>query len=416
MAIIHGGMQRATIKYPDIDLSKIKLIGWGAGQWFRDYFPLLNTKISYTVCPIADNVGKVIHGVPVNPTSALRDEDPDKVFILIIASHHNEIMNQIREIGDFKCMRAITFGMDGCALTRDLIALQENIDNIPNYRSKRPSNIGFFYQGPIFPYTELALAYQREKYPNDYHCLVTNYNSKEATRRCARWVDEIIEIEEADRSGYFVRNNMIRTARTGAAHIKQKGLDYCVRVRSGNIVFGDVADYIANSFGTDGTLNRGKIGFFMNWSWKNIPFHLSDAFMMARSSDMLDLWSVEEDCRLPSAPELQLTSDMHFSDLHKVGNEYYLWSNYAKKCGYPAETMKDYLEFMLRKTLPLEPKVTTYSLKHLSVFNLDHDNRMSPDQQWWESLNNNFDLEYQRSLSRFNGNFSISDYWSGRVG
>lgn len=417
MAIIYGDIKRLLIKYPEIDLKEIKFIGWGAGQWFKDYYSLLNIDVSYTVCPREENVGKIINGIEVKSTASLRSEDPEKVCILIFASHHNEIMNQIRAIGDFKCMRTIAFGMDGNTLAKELLSLQENINHIPICRGKKTSSIGFFYQGPVFPYTELALAYQRKKYPDDYHCLVTNRNNPaDALRKCARWVDEIIEIDEADRQGYFVRNNMIRTAKTGARHLLENGCDYSVRVRSGNVVVGDVSDYITHNFGEEGNLNLGKIGFFMGWSWKNVPFHLSDAFMLARASDMANLWALDEDLRNPADPEFQLTQQTHFSELRRISNENYLWESYAQRAGFPVETMKDYLDFMVKKILPLEPRLTTHSLKHLPIFNMDHDTKISPDIQWWDSLNKNFDLELQRGQARLDMNFTVEDHWSARVG
>ena len=49
MALISGGLDRLKIKYPDLDIDKMKIIGWGAGQWFRDYFKMLNISIKISV-------------------------------------------------------------------------------------------------------------------------------------------------------------------------------------------------------------------------------------------------------------------------------------------------------------------------------------------------------------------------------
>ena len=39
MALATGSIARASIKYPGLDPAKTKLIGWGAGQFFRDFYP-----------------------------------------------------------------------------------------------------------------------------------------------------------------------------------------------------------------------------------------------------------------------------------------------------------------------------------------------------------------------------------------
>jgi hypothetical protein len=418
MAVVHGGLERLGIKYPGIDLSGIKLIGWGAGQWFSDYYPLLELPLEYTVCPRPENQGRVINGVQVRSPEALRAEDPSRVVIVILASHSNEVTNQVRALGDFRCAPAIGFGVDPIPLIDELqqlirSGLMEAGSSLSQIRTAHREN-GFFYQGPLFPYSELALAYQRLKYPYDFHCLVT-YTVQDPVllSQCSRWVDEVILEDDVKNPGPFNRNLMMRTARRGSQRVLERGCKYAVRVRSGNVVFGNLEKYIRRQYGA-GELNKDKIGFYMGWSWKNVPFHISDAFMVARANDMVKLWGVPED----GAPieSIAVSEDSHFSEYKKVTSECYLWSSYAKSQGFSVDSLHDYYSFMKDRLLPLEPEMNTFSLKHVPIFNLEFDNSMSPDIAWWRRLSENFDAEYARGLARYESACTIRDYWRAKLG
>ena len=53
MSIVTGTLLRARLKYPDLDLSKVRLVGWGAGQFFQDFYPCVSEylNLQYTICP-----------------------------------------------------------------------------------------------------------------------------------------------------------------------------------------------------------------------------------------------------------------------------------------------------------------------------------------------------------------------------
>ncbi len=415
MAIVIGSLDRILIKYPTVNINSLKFIGWGAGQQFKDHFKHLEISIEYTICPLTQNQGKNINGVRVEKPEILNQEDPSKTVILIFSSASNEIINQIRNLGDFMCVPALTFGMDSVGLISELQSLAGRVMEPPVTRQGSYAH-GFFYQGPIFPYTELALAYQRLRFPNDYHCLVTDTNQNpENLSRCKRWVDHLIELTPPQNPGIFRRNLMLQTAKRGALDILEKNIDFCVRVRSGNIVVGNLRKYINDRF-AGGSINKGKIGFYMGWSWKNVPFHISDAFMVANTSDMVRLWSAPADPRLPDHFANLDDSKLHYSELAKITNESYLWSHYAKIEGHKAESLLDYYNFMKEKLIPLEPDLTTFSLKHVPIFNIELDKSFSPDEYWWKSFCNNFEGEYRKGIIRFTSECSIQDYWRGGLG
>lgn len=416
MAIIHGGLHRIAVRYPNINLENIKIVAWGAGQFFRDLYTSTGINAEYTICPYEANHGKIIHGLEVKSPNFLKNEDPEKVFILIFSASSIEITHQIASLGKFRSAPAIEYGSSHNHLIEEILLLQKNINSIPP-KKEHFSEIGFFTQGPIFPFTELALAHHRFNFPNDYHCFATDAGqSPEELEKCARWVDEIIEVPPPENPGHLRRNYMIRTARAGAEKIKNKGLKYAVRVRSGNITIGNIRKYIYQNFGSNGEYNEGKFGFYMGWSWKNVPFHISEAFMISKSEDMVNLWSINEDSRYDSDPIFHISAEDHHLDLARVTNENYVWTSFAKKLGMPASTIVDHLQFIKEKLIPLEPDLSTYSLKYIPIFSLDFNNGLSPNNKWWSELIRNPDYIRHKSLEISQFNFSVADHFSNKIG
>lgn len=416
MAIIHGGISRINIKFPDFDKKNVRFIAWGAGQVFRDFYPLLGIEVAYTICPIPDNQGKIINGIEVKPPEVLLSEKIDSVFIIIFSTAAIEIGHHISTFGRFKSIAAMEYGAFSHPILEELALLQKNIDCTPPPK-KYYSEIGFFTQGPIFPFTEIALAYQRFKYPNDFHCFVTDEGqSPELLSKCAKWVDEVIEVAPPDTPGPLRRNYMIRTAKIAAQRLHQKGFKYTVRLRSGNIALGDIRSFIKNNFGNNGEYNIGKIGFHAGWTMRNIPFWISEAFMIARSEDMLALWDIEEDSRTGSEPIFRISPDMPYSESIRLSNEHYIWSGYAKRLGYANVSIEDSLNFMKDKLIPLEPEINTYFIKYFPLFSVEFDNCAIPDERWWNSIKKNFDYELRKSKNIYNGKYTLSDHFSRRIG
>lgn len=126
------------MKYPDLDLTKVKLIGWGAGSAFRDFFPRVPLPLAYTVCPLAENHGKTLHGLEVKAPSALLDEDRENSLIVIYARFSSEIMSQIRlNLGDFRTIPAMRIGPS--RQPADIAELQDLARGIQAMTVQRPT-------------------------------------------------------------------------------------------------------------------------------------------------------------------------------------------------------------------------------------------------------------------------------------
>lgn len=152
MSEVIGDLSRALLKYPHLVLENLNLIGWGAGQWFRDYFPLTNLPLKYTVCPVLENQGKVISGISVKSPDSLINEDPRSTLVVIFSASSNEITNEIRRISpSLPCIPALNFGYQNVSAINSLQILKENMRGISYQNTvKEYSRIGFFTKGLYF--------------------------------------------------------------------------------------------------------------------------------------------------------------------------------------------------------------------------------------------------------------------------
>ena len=45
MAEIIGSLERVLFRYPDLDIANLRVVGWGAGEFFKKYYPLISSRI-----------------------------------------------------------------------------------------------------------------------------------------------------------------------------------------------------------------------------------------------------------------------------------------------------------------------------------------------------------------------------------
>ena len=415
MAIVRGSISRALVNYPDLDITSTRLIGWGAGQWFTDYYQYFNIPIEYTICPRIGTQGVSIHGISVKPPDVLLTESRDDILIVVMAAHSPEIMQQIsRDYGNFRVVTAWNFSPDTVEID-EVCELNSALSGISfAKRSAEIERLGIFTQGPIFDCTPLALARNRLQYPTAYHCFVTwDHQPKHLIEKCAPWVDRIITLPQPENLGMGHRNAMLRSARAGAECMAQRGVRYAVRCRSNAVITGSVGKAIWRMFG-DGQKNIGKVGIYLGASWKHMPFMFSDMYMIARTEDMLELWSLAEYLRT-SADVPVLQSD-HFLELRKVTTESMLWSNFAAKRGFATNDLSDSYRFAHSNLLPLEPDVSMLSLKHMPLFNLKLDRGYSPDKDWWANMQSDIEgaVEHAKAISELN--MTVGDFWQAKIG
>ncbi|USJ00564.1 WavE lipopolysaccharide synthesis family protein [Xanthomonas prunicola] len=424
MALAIGSIERATIKYPGLNPRNTKLIGWGAGQFFRDFYPAIAQQLNlqYTICPRPENQGMTVHGLPVRSPSALEDESVDDVLIVIFSNHAAEVMNQIaRAHGRFRTVRAVEYDQGSIALLQELQDFSRLLPELQLSRQLTKADTGIFVQGLAFDFTPLVLAWNRLRFPWAYQCMVTwDHQPSALLDRCRPWLDKLILVPQPDNLGLHYRNAVLRSARLGVEHLAEQGIKFAVRCRSDNVLNGSIHDAINTYF--RGKRNQGKIAISLGGGFRNIPFLFTEKAMLGRTQDMLALWSMPEDPRSANyaddelSPMNELAPNRHFQQISQYAFESSLWKDYARRLGFPAKTLVDSYRFAQSRLLALEPHMSWTSLKLVSLFNVARDNSYGFSLDLWNRLFTDSDavLEAAEAVSRLELN--STDFWQGRVG
>lgn len=423
MAIVRGGLSRVLMKYADLDLQKIRLIGWGAGQAFRDYFPHTGLKLEYTICPRPENQGSIIHGVPVRPPEALADEAYDEVLVVVFSAYAPEIMNAIRNTyGNYRTVRAVDFGEDA-GIIEELQAFHTAVRGgmqLTKAPASRPAELGLFMQGPITEFTLLGLAYHRLRYPAAHLALVTWTTEDPAlVEACRPWVDTLEQIEPPPPNGYDTRNYVTRSCKAGSQLMLRAGVRYVVRLRTDAVLVGSVYRTLERLYG-NGAKNPGKMGVLLQASWAYMPFHFSDKLMISRAEDMAELWSMPEDPRgaedFPKSLADPAFLAMPFQEFRHLSYESSLWTSYARKLGYRADTLEDAYRFARDRLVEIDSDTHMFSIKHVPLFNLRLRPMLEPSIGWWHEMQRDFEgtLEHIRSVS--SAEMTMADFFARRVG
>ncbi|WP_244665562.1 WavE lipopolysaccharide synthesis family protein [Xanthomonas phaseoli] len=400
------------------------MIGWGAGQFFRDFYPAIAQQLNlhYTICPRPENQGTTVHGLSVRSPSALEDELVDDVLIVIFSNHAAEVMNQIAKAhGRFRTVRAVDCDESSIALLQELQDFSRLLPQLHLSRQLTKADTGIFVQGLAFDFTPLVLAWNRLRFPWTYQCMVTwDHQPSALLDRCRPWLDELILVPQPDNLGLQYRNAVLRSARLGVEHLAEQGIDFAVRCRSDNVLTGSTHDAINVHF--RGKRNQGKIAISLVGGCRNIPFHFTEKTMLGRTQDMLALWSIPEDPRPANyadaefSPMNELTPNRHFQEISQYTFESFLWENYARRLGFPSETLVDSYRFAQSRLLALEPHLSWSSLKFTPLFNVARDTSYGFSMDLWKRLFTDSDavLEAAEAVSRLNLN--STDFWQGRVG
>lgn len=417
MALIRGNLQRALLKHPGLDFSGLRLIGWGAGQFFRDHYPYVRNQLGleYTVCPRLENHGTFVHGLEVRPIEALRSESPHNTLIVVMTNHIGLVLNQIRELyPELRTVKAISFDEDGSLIDEilEFTQLQRSLSLTRTLPAK--PRAGIFVQGLIDPCTPMALAWNRTHFPAAYQCMVTwEHQPVDLIERCRPWLDRLILMPQPENRGHHNRNAVWRSARHGVQHLAEQGIEFAIRCRSDNILSGSIGGAIDRHFSWG--MNGGRIAVSLAGGVTNIPFHFTEKAMLSRTEDMCRLWGLEEDPRLAGHHDFDIAPDDSFLKLRGVYPESALWMSYAQRLGYQTETLVHSYEFARDRLLALEPDLSWYSIKQITLFNMvRNDPVFSPAN--WTRLFTDFDEMCLRAETVSHSGLTINDLHQNRVG
>ncbi|MCS8639648.1 hypothetical protein N1F67_18970, partial [Pseudomonas aeruginosa] len=143
---------------------------------------------------------------------------------------------------------------------------------------------------------------------------------------------------------------------------------------------------------------------------------------IARTEDMLALWSLPEDPRPADwaadelSDRLELSPERHYQELSQYTFESALWRDYARRLGFPVESLADSYRFAQARLLALEPYMSWYSLKFTALFNLERDTFYSFSAESWNRLFSDSDGALLRAEAASRLAMNSRDFWRGRVG
>lgn len=419
MSVSIGGLYRALQKYPHLDIENLRLIGWGAGQFFNDYYPLINNelKIEFTVCPLESNQGKSMHGVEIKSPDSLYSIKENKL-IIIFSNHATLIMNQIRDqYGNIPAISALELNGD-IALSRKIDGFWRASEGIVFSQRicAEECEIGIFVQGLIEEYTPQVLAWNKLHNPDVFQCMVTwDHQSKERIELCLPWLDHIELVKEPKNLGPFFFNAILKSCKIGAKAICDRGIKYAVRTRSDQILVGSVHSVIEKYFSRN--KNFGKVAIALGFNWQHFPFMFSDRLMVGHADTLLQAWSIdafEQETQWINFYKNTLNSN--WGELRDKVPEVLFWTQVAKNFGYESNTLTDSYNFAKERLLIADPELTVRSIKLTYLFDVKYDNSLSFHHESWNRLLTNFDDAIERASAIQTGNHKVSDFLGKKIG
>lgn len=394
LSSIVGGIHRIKLKYPNSDISNLKFVGWGAGQFFRDYYPFLRDfipEIEFTVCPRKENQGQIVHGVPVKAPDELSNE-ANSTVVIVFSAHYPMILSEI--MGRFNHLRSILsfdFSDDN---DHYLIELDEFFSAFPNQISapqkKLPisGQIAIFVQGKIEQHTPLTLAWNKQHHPSIPIIYTTWKNQdKNLINACGQWCDEMFLVDEPHHSGIRGLNYTLRSCRHSLEYLKDCGISYAVRCRSDMIIYGSIFNAMRNIYSKID--NENKISIPLNHTFRHIPFFFGEKLMIGSTDNLLKLWSYPESSEnIKYWAESENDTNLHFTKLREISTECFIWTRYAKSKNYDTGTIADSNNFARSNLVNIDPFLKFQSVKWLPLFTGKLDNKLCYDSAIWEALIN----------------------------
>jgi len=289
-------LKRINILYPDISLTNLKFVGWGAGAEFRDYYNKLGIKLEYTICIYKDNWGKRVNNIQVKAPETLLTEDPNKIIVIIFSAWWFDIIRQVSSLGNYKYIRAFSGWTAFHSASYDKF-----ITTHLSRRTPSANKCAILMQGPLHPYTEMAIAMTKREAPGTHLLLSTWSNSNgNFLSRCKKIIDDLNLNETPKTVGPSGLNNLFIQqfgVLTGLERLKRQGFKYALKIRSDsslalNFDF-DQLILLTERKGRSQCGLNSRLIFSGSHSWKFIPFHLTDQYQFGLIDDLIKYWSFD---------------------------------------------------------------------------------------------------------------------------
>jgi hypothetical protein len=377
-ADFQSGLQRALIRYPEIDLDRCKLIGFGAGYFFEKFCAQLPIKLAYTVCEWEIETGLIEEGgtkcgVRVHHARQLREENPNEVLIVIFSGRWYDCMRTVANYGPFKMMRAMAEPGVAGNLEYMLPAFFSEAPGLPPGQAESAS-IGLVVQGPVMAQlTPMSLAATRRKFPFATLVLSTWDNTSPALlSACAPYVDEIVTSPVPSQPGVLNAIMQRDTTLAGLVALEKRGVQYAFKTRSDQSIVGPVdMDQLLQlaRYPIDGDESgRERILFCPYMSQRFKLFHLTDQLQFGRLADLLEFWRCRDDSILGP---MMTPSPAPFTHLALVNAEGAIMRCYLRRIDVDYElTLASYWKIFADRFALMPPQISPILWKALALFDV----------------------------------------------
>lgn len=317
-----------------------KVVGWGTGNYFKYFSGMEKLPIQYLVDSNPTVWGKEISGYKVYNPEQLLQEDPNNTIVVIYSTFSNDIIKQIRKMGEFASVTASTI-----AARKSLIAVNHKLDKEIKYRvpQRNPiSDKAILVQGPVVAdVTIKILGYYANLYPDDHIILSTWQDTPEyLLQELEPFIDEIVLSPYPCNAGVQNRNYQIDSTVQGINKAVELGVQYILKTRSDLIVLStDILrqcisvqslydNHVCNQHGLE-----GRLLIPTSFTRQFLLYHPSDMVMFGRMNDMKLYWDVQHDNRSfdIAKDELGKYRTLQEFSLEMLPAECYLGVNFAKK-------------------------------------------------------------------------------------
>jgi hypothetical protein len=236
-------------------------------------------------------------------------------------------------------------------------------------------SIGLVVQGPVGHVTPTVLASNRRKFPFATQILSTWENTPSALLdACAPYVDEIVRSPVPAFGGAMNAIMQRDSTRAGFAALARRGVKNAFKTRTDQTIMGatDMDRLLELARcpvdGPDAG-QRERILFAPQYSWRFIPFHLTDQLQFGRVEDMLEFWQTRDDsiAVLPQLPDAMAAEFMALCTpescivrcyLRRIGVDYAL-------------TLASYWEVLAKRfALMPEGEVSMFNWKAIALFDV----------------------------------------------
>lgn len=416
-------LKRVKLMYPDLDVTATKLIGWGAGNEFNENYLKLGLEIEYTICIYEENWEKTIHGVNVQKPEALLSENTETTLIVVFSSWWFDVFRQIKDFGNFKCIRAFSGWSDEHEKSIEIL---KETDLNKKTKVTKNNECAILFQGPIDVYTSMALQITKKITP-DVPILLSTWIDEDPImlKSCENFVDFKVLLKKPKSKGPNGTNLSLQQTGVlaGLRKLDELGFKYALKTRTdtsiyGQLDFNTLINLSSRKRKSQFGLNN-RILFSGSNCWKYIPYHLTDQYHFGYIDDLINYWSFSNKCELSNISRDEAFYYFSLGTPESLICRAFLANNstISTNIKYPIIDLKEYWRILKEEfgLLP-EPELTFCKWKSISISSLNINNKKSGlmdtiSIDWYKEIGS---VQYQKAKKMMLLDFSISDFASNK--